>query len=360
MGTDAQVSTWLESQLPLANNVRFEGLGRTEVGHSAETLLGTIGWSDDRGDQQQEVVLRIRPPAPGLLEPYDLPLEFEILSRLEETAVRAPRALWLESSGQVLGREFYIMERLPGVVYENGVPPELASDPDLARRMCESMVEQLAAIHAVDLQQTGLNALGDGRGYLDSQLNFWSDEVRRVQQGPLPALERLIAALQQHKPEQCSNVTLVHGDPKAGNFAFENGDVSAVFDWEMATIGDPLADIGWAEVLWTTPGTVTTVPGALSTEEFVALWEKFTGIQTQHRPWYRALQIFKMVTIQLIGSALVEVGLSNDQRLLDMSYAIRPFTELALKELGIDEPIPSGPVLPRKERRLEMQQLKAP
>jgi aminoglycoside phosphotransferase (APT) family kinase protein len=359
MDMAAHVSKWLESQLPSAGNLRFETLGRTEVGHSAETLLGTVGWSDARGDHQQDVVLRLRPPAPGLLEPYDLSLEFEILSRLEQTPVLSPRPLWLEPTGDVLGREFYLMERLPGVVYENGVPPELASDPHLARRMCESMVQQLAAIHTVNLHQTGLSALGDGRNYLDRQLAFWSGEVRRVQQGPLPALERLIAALEDHKPEQCSTVTLVHGDPKAGNFAFDNGEVTAVFDWEMATIGDPLADIGWAEVLWTTPGTVTTVPGALSAEEFVALWERLTGMETQHRPWYRALQIFKMVTIQLIGSGLVDAGLSNDQRLLEMAYAIRPYTELALKELEIDEQIPSGPVLPRKERRLEMQQLQS-
>jgi aminoglycoside phosphotransferase (APT) family kinase protein len=359
MDTEACLSTWLASQLPSARNVRFDGSGRSEVGHSAETRMGTVSWTDAHGDQRLDVVVRLRPPAPGLLEPYDLSLEFEILSRLEQTSVRSPRALWLEPTGETLGREFYLMERLKGDVYESGVPVELATDPALARRMCESMVEQIAAVHTVDLQQTGLETLGDGDVYLNRQLAFWSNEVRRVQQGPLPALERLISALRDHQPEQCSTVTLVHGDPKAGNFAFNDGTVTAVFDWEMAAIGDPLADVGWAEVLWETPGTITTVPGALSAEEFVALWEELTGIKTQHRPWYRAFQMFKMVTIQLIGSSLIDAGRSNDRRLLEMAYAIRPFTQLALQQLGIDDSIPSGPVLPRKDRRLALEQLQS-
>ena len=78
----------------------------------------------------------------------------------------------------------------------------------------------------------------------DREIDHWTSEIRRVQRGPLPALERLAEAVREQQPEQCPSVTLVHGDAKPGNFAFEGSEVSAVFDWEMATIGDPLADIG--------------------------------------------------------------------------------------------------------------------
>ena len=140
------------------------------------------------------------------------------------------------------------------------------------------MVEQIAAIHGVDLQATDLERIGDGLRHLDASSN--SGPTRST--GPNAAQSRRSSdwwsALREQQPEQCPSVTLVHGDAKPGNFAFQDGEVTAVFDWEMATIGDPLTDIGWAELLWTIPGSFTTLPGALSVDEFVARWEELTGI----------------------------------------------------------------------------------
>ena len=113
-----------------------------------------------------------------------------------------------------------------------------------------SMAEQLAAVHTVDLAATGLAELGDGHNHLDREIARWADEMHRVQRGQLPALERLLAELQRSKPEQYAHVTLVHGDAKPGNFAFVGDDVSAVFDWELTSLGDPLTDLGWMELLW--------------------------------------------------------------------------------------------------------------
>jgi aminoglycoside phosphotransferase (APT) family kinase protein len=245
------------------------------------------------------------------------------------------------------------MERLPGSVYEREIPADLATDPERIRRMCEGIVEQLAAIHTVDLRATGLDAVADGDDYLDRQLDHWAGEVRRVQRGPLPALERLVEVLREQRPERSPAPTLIHGDPKPGNFAFQGSDVSAVFDWEMATVGDPLADIGWAEVVWVM-GSFTSLPGALSTDEFVARWEQLTGIATANRAWYRAFQGMKMAVILLVGSHLLDVGATDDRRFLQMAYGIRPLTERALHELGIDEEFGSGPVLPRQERMQEV------
>ncbi len=144
------------------------------------------------------------------------------------------------------------------------------------------------------------------------------------------------------------------GDAKVGNFAFVGTEVSAVFDFEMTTISDPLADIGWAEVLWTSPGLFTSHPAAPTVEEFVAQWETLTGIAARHRPWYRAFQSFKMATISLVAGHLFAVGHSDDLRLFDMAYSVRPLTQAALADLGIDEPLDTGPVLARKERALEV------
>jgi aminoglycoside phosphotransferase (APT) family kinase protein len=257
----------------------------------------------------------------------------------------------------VLGRDFYVMQRLPGTVYERVIPQELLDDPERVRRMCEDMVDQLAAIHTVDLQATGLSAIADGHGYLERELDHWCGEVRRVQRGSVPALARLEEVLRERRPEQCPTVTLVHGDPKPGNFAFDDaGEVTAVFDWEMATVGDPLADIGWAEALWTTPGSITNVPGAPSVDELVARWEDRTGIPTQHRDWYRAFQLYKMAVIMFVGARLFEEGHTDDLRFVDMAYAVPFLTGQALAELSVHEELDAGDVFPRKERVAEARQ----
>ncbi len=138
------------------------------------------------------MAVRLRPRPPALLEPYDLERQFHVLQALQPTPVRVPRALWLEDSGDVLGRPFFVMERVAGTVYEMEVPD---AAPERIARMCVSMVEPLAAVHAVNIEAAGLNSLDDGRHHLDRELSHWAGEMRRVQRGPLPALERLLRAL---------------------------------------------------------------------------------------------------------------------------------------------------------------------
>ena len=339
---EQRLVAWFAARHPDANDVRVEGVDRVEVGHSAETLLVSVVVDGRRDD----VVIRIRPQPPGLLEPYDLERQFTILRALEPTPVRSPRALWYEPTADVLGQDFYVMARLPGRVIERGVPDDVGRDPVLVRRMCESMIDQIAAIHTLDPADLDLGGLGDGRDYLTVELDHWSSEIERVKRGTLPALERLVDELRARQPEPCPRVTLVHGDTKPGNFAFVDGEVSAVFDWEMATVGDPLADIGWAEVNWRFPGFVTAADGAPSADELVERWETLTGIHAQHRPWYRALQGLKIAVILLVGGHLYESGQSTDPRLLEMAYGVGPLTLAALADLGIDDRLEAGPVVP--------------
>ena len=274
---------------------------------------------------------------------------------LEHTPVRVPRALWLENSGDVLGRPFFVMERVPGTVYEMEVPEGADATPERIKRMCESMADQLAAIHTVDLLATGLNSLGDGRDHLQRELDRWAGEMHRVQRGPLPALERLLQALRDSKPAQYEKMTLVHGDAKPGNFALVGDDVSAVFDWELAGVGDPLTDIGWMELLWMQPVGITSHPDAPSIDEFIARYETASGIRTQNRSWYRALNAFKMAVICLIGSMLFDEGVTDDQRFVLNASGISLLTQLGLADLGVHEQLDDGPVLPREERVQQVQ-----
>jgi aminoglycoside phosphotransferase (APT) family kinase protein len=339
---------WLRTRLSDADDVHVEGLGRVNFGHSAEMMMLSVVTRHGDQDTRQDVVLRLRPKPPALLEPYDLTRQFTILRALEDTRVRAPRALWLEETGDVLGRPFFVMERAAGDVYEME-PPADVTDQTVVR-MCQSLVEQLAAIHSVDLEQTNLDALDHGSDHLDRELEHWATEMNRVKRDSLPALERLHQALRERKPEPCPKVTLVHGDAKPGNFAFIDGDVSAVFDWEMTTVGDPLTDIGWLEMLWMQPVGLNSHPAALTIDALLAHYQALSGIKVQNRSWYRAFNAYKMAVICLIGAMLIEDGHSDDQKLVLAAYGTSLMTKVGLAELGIDEPLDDGPVLPREER----------
>jgi len=334
-----RLTSWLRTQLP--GDVHVEGLDRVDFGHSAEMLTFTIVAAE-----RTDVVLRLRPRPPALLEPYDLPRQFKILSALRDSAVRSPNVLWLEESGDVLGRPFLVMERVPGDVYEMQAP-EGVTDAGI-RRMCQGMAEQLAAVHTVDLGASGLDWLGDGLDHLDREIAHWAGEMHRVQQAPLPALERLLSELRASKPEQYPVVTLVHGDAKPGNFAFVGDEVSAVFDWELTGLGDPLTDLGWMELLWMQPVGITSHPAAISIDEFLADYQAASGIVPRNRQWYRALNAFKMAVICLIGSMLYDSGASDDERFVLNAHGISLLTQLGLGELGVTDKLDDGPVLPSR------------
>jgi aminoglycoside phosphotransferase (APT) family kinase protein len=339
-----RLTGWLQTQLSATDDLRIEGLDRVEFGHSAEMMVLTIVSSTDRHD----VVIRLRPKPPALLEPYDLTKQFTVLQALEQSAVRAPRALWLEDTGDVLGRPFFVMERVPGTVYELDAPSEVNAAG--IRRMCESLAEQLAAIHTVDVAGAGLDSLDDGRRHLDREIGHWTAEMQRVKRGPLPALERLQRELTASRPSPSPHVTLVHGDAKPGNFAFVGDEVSAVFDWELTTIGDPLTDIGYLELLWRMPVGIPSHTAAPAIEDVIAHYADASGITVVNREWYRAFNAFKLAVINLIGSRLFDDGVTDDQRFMLNAYGIPIFTQMGLADLGVTEQIDDGPVMPSEER----------
>lgn len=345
-----RLRAWLADQFTDAPEVQIQNLDHVDVGHSAEMLTLSLVWGHACTLLRRDVVLRLRPPAPGLLEPYDLQRQFDVLTALGPTSVPTPAALWMEPTGDVLGRPFFVMERVAGEVYEREAPDELMQQPDRVQRMSHHMIDELAGIHAVDLKETGLTALGDGSSFLDRELDRWHRDMLRVARGPLPGLERLYAELRARQPEQSPTVTLVHGDMKPGNVAFVGDRVSAIFDWEMTDVGDPLTDVGYFELLWRMPVGLPSCPSAPSADELVARYEERSGISARHREWYRALAAYKVAVISLLASMLFDDGHSDDLRYMEMGFGVPYVTGLGLHDLGIDEEIEPGPVTARPER----------
>ena len=200
----------------------------------------------------------------------------------------------------------------------------------------------------------GLGSLGDGRDFLAGELDHWTNEMNRVKRGPLPALERVAAELKAQMPEQSDRITLVHGDAKPGNFAFVGDEVNAIYDWEMADVGDPLCDLGYIELLWQMPVSINSGPSSPTVDELAARYEELSGIPVHDRAWYRAFQTFKISIIQLVGAMLLDAGYSDDPRFAMMAEGTLLMTPMALHDLGVDEEIEPGPVRPREERLIEV------
>ena len=187
------------------------------MGHSAETIKLSLLW-EDAGLQRREVVVRVRPEPPGLLEPYDLRMQFDLLRALAPTPVRSPTALWYEATGSMLGRECFVdgvRRRAPCTSVRSR--PSSTDDPARVRRMSEALVDELVAIHRSTSPRSRSSPTASDPGRAP-RLAHWKREMRSVQRGPLPALELLLAELNGatvHRPSD--EITLVHGDAKPGN-----------------------------------------------------------------------------------------------------------------------------------------------
>ena len=248
----------------------------------------------------------LRRPPRGPLPPsaHDVLREARLLRALEGTAARTPRVLATCDDEAVIGAPFYVMERVAGDVLTSSVPAAL--DDQAARaRIGDELVDALVEVHAVDWRACGLEGFGRPTGYLDRQLRRFGElwELGRTRE--LPVLDRVTEWLRAHRPES-GPATVVHGDYRLGNTMFAPGApprLVAIFDWELATIGDPLADVGYLAATWAQPGdaentlfalgAVTRRPGFPTREQLVARYEERSGRSMSDVRWYMTLALWK-------------------------------------------------------------------
>src|SRR5215468_4947812 len=191
----------------------------------------------------RSVALR-RPPLGHVLPTaHDMRREYRVLAALADSHVPVPRPIALCEDAAVNDYPFYVMEYRPGVVLQNEIPAGYLDAPGDRARASRALVETLVALHRVDVAAAGLSDFGRPGGYLERQLRRWRTQWEANRTAPLPEIEALLARLARAMPAR-SDTTLVHGDYRFGNLALDPHDpgrVVAVFDWEMATLGDPLA-----------------------------------------------------------------------------------------------------------------------
>jgi aminoglycoside phosphotransferase (APT) family kinase protein len=297
------------------------GAGRVEVerigeGHSNITFLVTRAGG--------RVVLR-RPPRPPLPpSAHDVLREARLLSALEATPVRVPRVLATCDDESVLGVPFYLMEEMHGSVITTDVPAAL-DNPVERSRICEELVDRLVEIHSVDWQACGLEGYGKPTGYLERQLRRFNGLWEHNKTRELPVVEEVGAWLAANMPQSPPS-TIVHGDYRLGNLMVGNeapARVVAVFDWELSTIGDPLADLGYLTATWAQAGDpediayaslsmATRREGFMKRDELIARYEQLSGRSMAAVSWYQTLAIWRAAVFMEGNYKRFSMGNSDD------------------------------------------------
>jgi aminoglycoside phosphotransferase (APT) family kinase protein len=283
-----------------------------------------------------EVILRRPPLGQILATAHDMGREYRVMTALAGAAVPVPRTFHLGAPDSPLGTSFYVMERVVGHICRNALPGGYAEMPEDRRRIGDALVDALADLHMVDPASIGLSEFGRPAGFMERQLRRWSQQWEASKTGEMPALDRLRDDLVGSLPAQRGNA-IVHGDFRLDNTILhptDPGVIVAVLDWEMSTLGDPLADLGSLLAYWSEAGDppvlrrarmmppVTAVDGFPSRTDVIERYARRTGLDASAIDWYQSFAYFKLAVIcqgiaaRAAGGAMVGSGFEQAQRLV--------------------------------------------
>lgn len=307
-------------------------------GHSNLTYLLQI--------DQREYVLRRGPLGPVAVKAHDMAREFHVLQMVHAHFPEAPKVFHLCEDASVLGAVFYLMERRHGVILRDDIPPQLASVPNYPKLVSESFIDTLVKLHAIDISETGLSALGRPEGFLERQVVGWADRWNRSKTEEIPQMDRVIRWLADRRPDSPAP-TLVHNDYKLDNVMIRPGsadEIEAVLDWEMAAVGDPLADLGLTLCYWAwadapqlrshTLPALTSQPGWYTRDQFVQRYADRSGRDLSKISYYEVLGVFKLAVILQQIYFRFRRGQTRDTRFQDFDTRVRELVGLADSLIG--------------------------
>jgi len=320
-------------------NGKIEGAGsgirlaQFSKGHSNLTYLLTAGG--------HEYVLRRGPLGPVAPKAHDMAREYRILEAVHPHFPEAPGVFHLCEDTGVIGTVFFLMERRRGLVLRDSVPPEILSVPGYPQRVSEAFIQCLVRLHGIDMEQTGLLALGKPDGFLERQVEGWAERWQRAKTDEVGAMEDAICWLRERRPVS-GKATLVHNDYKLDNMMLPVGNVDrieAVLDWEMTTVGDPLADLGLTLCYWTwahlpelrdaVAPSITSQPGWYSREQFVSRYAELSGREVSDVGYYEVLGVFKLAVILQQIYFRFQRGQTADRRFENFGEQVKALAQTA-------------------------------
>ena len=286
------VSNWLANEIEdLALPLEFELIAG---GHSNLTYR----FVDQNG---RALVLR-RPPLGHILESaHDMSREHRIISAVGNSNVPVPRTYALCEDKSINDQPFYVMEFIEGIVPHTPEVLEQLSDEE-RRSFGLHVIEVLADLHTTDIDAIGLGQLAKKEDYLGRQLKRWTQQWLATKTDEIPDMDRSLELLHEKQPDQIG-ATIVHGDYRVGNMLIKDGKMSALLDWELCTLGDPLADVGYLLNTWAEPGdpssdtAPTGIGGFPTRQELCEIYEARTGRSLAEINYYRAFSHWRLAAI---------------------------------------------------------------
>jgi aminoglycoside phosphotransferase (APT) family kinase protein len=271
-------------------------------GFSNLTYLLSVG--------DREMVLRRPPIGANIKSAHDMGREYSIQKALKPVFPYCPETLAYTEDTSVLGAPFYVMERVPGIILRKNLPKGLAFTPEQAGQLCEKLLDVHVELHSIDVKGVGLDSIGKPDGYVQRQVDGWSGRYRKAKTPDAPDFEKVMTWLADNMPEDTKKPVIVHNDYRFDNVVLDPNDpmkIVGVLDWEMATYGDPLMDLGNTLAYWvekTDPGDVqlmrlmpTNIDGALTRKQLVKRYAEKTGINVDKFDFYHCFGVFRLAVI---------------------------------------------------------------
>jgi len=323
----AELAAWLGERL--AGGDQVEVL-QFPAGHSNLTYLLRTH------TPAAEYVLRRAPLGPVPARAHDMAREYRVLAAVYPHYPLAPQPVAVCESPDVIGAPFFVMERRRGVIARHGVPDSFRAQPEAAAAMSQALIDNLAELHLIDVEAAGLTVLGRPVGFLQRQVEGWSERWRRAVTSPVPAMDPVMEWLAAERPEP-RRTAMLHQDYKLDNVMFgtrEPSRMTAVLDWEMATVGDPLADLGLSLTYWSLPEAqkvagMEQAAGWWSREQLIARYAERTGFDVSGLRWYEVLGTFKLAVILQQIYARYAHGQTADARFAGMGRMAEALAERA-------------------------------
>lgn len=336
-GEELNLAALGEVLRPVLGDIELE-VEQFPGGHSNLTYLLKAG--------ADEYVLRRAPMGPVAPKAHDMVREYHLLEKIHPVFSAAPRPVFLCEDAAVLGAPFFLMERRRGVIIRTSMPPEFAAVPDAPGRASAALVDTLARLHSVEIEQSGLSTLGKPEGFNRRQVEGWAGRWQRAETHPNPTSGRVTGWLLANVPPE-SDHTVVHNDFKLDNLMLaerDPGQVVALLDWEMTAIGDPLVDLGLTLAYWTqrgfpehqrTPiGAPAAEQGFFTRAEFLERYIDQTGCDLSGLAWYEVLGVFKLAVILQQIYARYHAGQTRDERFARLGEQAQALIGEAARQIG--------------------------